>query len=276
MDLAVAVHGAVGPGEHEASCTAAGRRPARRRRSPGTSRRPTRRAARACSARNCDDGPPSGSPRSGSSMAKPVENVSLSSTSPAPAPAAAGDQRGEVREVGVAVVPGDVVLDAAMRSRRRLMPAGQLGQALGRLVEHLEPLAEREAHQVPACSCRWRRTPRWGSRRRRTRSGSARQNAMPSPSGRSGRMSTVAKYVASGAVHRRTRPRRRPGARAVALGLQVGGELGEEVVAEAEPDGDGRLERAAADVGEELLGRLGGGDQRRRAARSSRSSSRSC
>ena len=50
------------------------------------------------------------------------------------------------------------------------------------------------------------------------------------------------------------------GQQAVALGLQVGGELGEERVGQAEPDGDRRLERGTADVGEELLGRACRGD----------------
>ena len=64
---------------------------------------------------------------------------------------------------------------------------------------------------------------------------------MPSPSGCTGRMSTVVKYVASG-TNVGTR-RREPGHQVVALGVEVGGEAGEELVAEVEPDGDRRLER---------------------------------
>ena len=38
------------------------------------------------------------------------------------------------------------------------------------------------------------------------------------------------------------------------MAVEIGGEVGVELVAEVESDGDGRLERAGVDVGEELLG----------------------
>jgi hypothetical protein len=51
---------------------------------------PTQRPCRrACSARNCEEGPPSASPRSSRSVANPVENVSVRRISRAPAKAAA-------------------------------------------------------------------------------------------------------------------------------------------------------------------------------------------
>ena len=165
VDLAVAVHRAVGPGEHEACCTGADRRPARPVAISGTSRRPTRRARAACSARNCDDGPPSGSAMPGVSIEKPVENVSVSRTSPAPR------SRRPRRSSG-----------RGGRSWRRGPPtrcrAGSRRPAT-RSSRTPSPVARRP-RRAPRAACRTRsapgggrsvtcrRTPRSGSRRRRT------------------------------------------------------------------------------------------------------------
>jgi ATP/maltotriose-dependent transcriptional regulator MalT len=61
----------------------------------------------------------------------------------------ASDHRREVGEVGLAIAPGDVVLDGGDAHRRRLS-RGQFGQSLGGLVEHLGTLAERKADEMPA------------------------------------------------------------------------------------------------------------------------------
>ena len=82
------------------------------------------------------------------SVAKPVENVSLRRISRAAGGSSAGDHRGEVGEVGLAIAPGDVVLNRGDAHRRRLTRR-QFGQPLGGLVEHLGALAERKPDEVP-------------------------------------------------------------------------------------------------------------------------------
>ena len=158
-----------------------------------------------------------------------------------------GDQRCEMGEIGIPIAPGDVVLDRGDAHRRRLsgddLARGKFGESLGGFVEHLGTLAEREPHQVPPL-VPIRVEDLVGDRDHAT--------SCPAVRGRtpcrrhravSGRMSTVTKYVPyvgytveAGGVEARQQP--------VALGLHVGGELGEERIGQAEADCDRRLERA--------------------------------
>ena len=151
VDLAVAVLRAVGAGEHEHV-----RRPLVVGGRFGGDLR-----ARAADpdavggrhpARNCDDGPPSGSAMSGESNENPVENVSVSSTTRAPlaaAPAIIGARRSKF---AVAVVPDDVVLDRgdAHRGHEPSPRCESGGEPLDRFVDHVDALAAGEPHQVAA------------------------------------------------------------------------------------------------------------------------------
>ena len=79
---------------------------------------------------------------------KPVENISVSTTSRAPLCGGVRDHRGEMREVRLRVFPDDVVLDRGdLHGVTLTSSAGELLQPSDRLVDHLEPLAEREAHE---------------------------------------------------------------------------------------------------------------------------------
>ena len=162
---------------------------------------------------------------------------------------------------------------AAIRSVRR-SSARSPAEALGGVVEDLEPLAAGEADEVPAVL------------------GSGVEDLVGhgDDAAALGQRPAERHAVAVG-LHRADvdgREVRRlgdvgreaggpqAGDEVVALGGQVGGDAGVEVVAEVEADGDGRLERGAVDVGEELLGRAGRGDERRPGRTASRSSSPWC
>ena len=182
----------------------------------------------ACSARNCDDGPPSGSPRS-SLVGREAGGERLAEQDER-APAAGGRRRSAGRD-GRSWPPG----------RTRRCRVGSRRCASPQTIRWPVWQDARRPRRARRAACRtrtargagprggWRRTPRWGSPRRRTGAAASRQNAMPSPSGCSGRMSTVTKYVPFVGYTSKpasTQPRQQP----VALGLQVGGELGEERV----------------------------------------------
>src|SRR5208337_4577157 len=91
-----------------------------------------------------------------------------------------------------------------------------------------------------------------------TRSGRVRQNSTPSCSPRP-RMSAVTKYVPCGSYT--SKPMAQARQEQVTLGPQVIAEPGVVLIGQGERLGHRVLERAAADVGEELLGRLGRGHQ---------------
>ena len=199
MDLAVAMRRAVGPGQHEHV-----RRTLIVRRRVGRDLRARPADPHAVGRRHRPRGTsttvrPSCSPMPGVSNEKPVEKVSVSSTSPAPPAAAAADHRGQTVEVGVAVVPDDVVLHGRDAQRRHANP---LRQSIGGLVDHAHLLAAREPHHVSPVLAVGRRTPRSGSPRRRTAPAALGRTPSRRRSGRPERMSTVTKYVASGHVGR--------------------------------------------------------------------------
>ena len=111
----------------------------------------------------------------------------------------------------------------------------QAGEPASCLVEHLEALAAGEPHEM-ATELGPDVEHLVGDRHHAaTLPGRSRQNAMPSPAGSTGRMSTVVKYVPWGSYVIE------PGGaqtshEVVALDGQVGGELGVELVVEVEPD----------------------------------------
>ena len=140
MDLAVPGDGAVGRGEDQRV-----RRQRRRRAAPPAADPHTHTPRRvACSTRNCALGPSNGSAMRSVSIEKPVANISVSTTSCARCSRGVADEAVEVREVGVAVLPDDVVLDRGDPHERS--PC----KPRGRFVDHLEALAAREAHQRAA------------------------------------------------------------------------------------------------------------------------------
>ena len=144
MDLAVPVHRAVGRGEHEHVRRAlivgrcVGRDLGARATDPDV-------VGRGHLARNCDDGPPSVSAMSGVSNEKPVENVSVSSTSPAPPAAAASTIGARWAKLASRSCQAMSCWMAATRSTVMRTPSPG---AVGGLVDHVEPLAAREPDEV--------------------------------------------------------------------------------------------------------------------------------
>ena len=223
-------------------------RPARR----GTARsgrRPARRCAR-------------------SSIEKPVENISVSTTSRAPSAAAALDHRREAREVRRRVLPHDVVLDR------------------GDLHLRAEPSAACTPRRAPRGACRTRsaragapasrrrRRRRSGPRRRRTARAATRQNARPSVSPSDADVGGD-EVGAGGREHGRSPASASPRAQPVALVAQVGARTRRSTSSgSASPAAIACWNGAAVHVGEELLRRAHRGDELGRRARPSRSSSR--
>ena len=146
------------------------------------------------------------------------------------------------------------------RKVRRSRPSrgGQRLQPAHRLAEHLEPLAEREPHEVAALGDV-------------VVEDDVRHGHHPAPVGQlAAHLHAVLVADAAGVggdeVGARGPEHLEPGlgqavAEEVPLGTQVGGELDEVPVAQAQGDGGGVLERGAVDVGQELLGGADGGEQ---------------
>ena len=253
MDLVVVVALAVRAGQDQpvdgrGSSTASGARA----RTPHTQ---TPWAA-ACSARNVRRravgrlGDPVGA------IENPVENISVSTTRPGAG--ARPRRRSSARrgEVASRRPPSTMSCWIAgdLHRRQALRAAGAPPRRSPRA------LAEREAHERRARPPRRRRTRRSGTATTPHRSGSERQNAMPSssPSGRMSARDEVRalrpEHVEAGLAQPVAQPvPLAPAARARTSAKYSSGRRS--------PTAIGVLERAAADVGEELLGRAHRGDE---------------
>jgi hypothetical protein len=137
-------------------------------------------------------------------VANPVENVSLSTISDAPDPAAERMSGARCAKFALRSHQAMSCWIAAMRIRSSSQgsgPSATLSRGRSRrqaleagdgLVEDVETLAEGEAHEMTALVL-VRVEDLVGTATTPQRGASSRQNAMPSPSGRSGRTSTVTK-----------------------------------------------------------------------------------